>query len=139
MESYLSYEKHLIGTLMDTPLSDYSELMAKTVDHNRFKREYPNIAFIGIIGFDENKGRFVVLKIEHNEKTHNSDKIVSEREVEVLKWVAYGLTNVQIARRLFISENTVKVHLKNIFTKLNVQSRVQASMYAVQQGWLPGS
>lgn len=61
---------------------------------------------------------------------------LSERELEILQLVAAGLSNKEIATRLFLSVNTVKVHLRNIFGKIGVQSRTEASMYAVAQGWL---
>ncbi len=52
---------------------------------------------------------------------------LSEREAEVLALVARGLTNVQIAHQLSVSENTVKFHLQNIYQKLNVNNRTEAT------------
>ncbi len=56
------------------------------------------------------------------------------RELEVLKLVGEGYSNRDIASRLFISENTVKNHLRNILQKLHFENRVQAAAYAIRRG-----
>jgi DNA-binding CsgD family transcriptional regulator len=61
---------------------------------------------------------------------------LSQREQEVLELVATGATNRQIARDLVVSVNTVKVHLRNIFTKLGVESRTEATLIAIREGWV---
>ena len=60
------------------------------------------------------------------------DNDLSKREEEVLKLVASGSSNRKIAATLFISENTVKTHLRNIMNKLGVANRSQAAVYAVK-------
>lgn len=59
------------------------------------------------------------------------DPVLTAREVEVLRLVAGGRTNRQVAAELFISENTVKNHVRNILEKLHLHSRMAAVMYAV--------
>lgn len=59
---------------------------------------------------------------------------MTSREVEVLRLVAKGCTNRDIASLLFISERTVHRHLSNIFTKLGVSSRTAATAYAFEHG-----
>lgn len=61
---------------------------------------------------------------------------LSEREREVLTWVARGSSNKEIAEALSIAENTVKNHLKNILGKLHLRNRVQLATYAVSQGFV---
>ncbi len=63
-----------------------------------------------------------------------TDAQISEREREILQLVASGATNQQIAHQLNISVNTVKVHLRNIFSKIGVVSRTEATLYAVRTG-----
>jgi len=58
---------------------------------------------------------------------------LTDRELEVLRLVATGLNNREIAKQLFISENTVKNHVRNILEKLQLHSRMEAVMYAVRE------
>jgi LuxR family maltose regulon positive regulatory protein len=62
---------------------------------------------------------------------------LSERELEILQLLAEGLTNPEIATRLFLSLNTVKVHARNIYGKLNVHNRTQAVARSQELGLLP--
>ncbi len=68
------------------------------------------------------------------EAIQETESSLSPREGEVLQLVAHGATNKQIADSLFISENTVKTHLRNIMDKLHLANRSQAAAYAVEKG-----
>jgi two-component system, NarL family, response regulator LiaR len=59
---------------------------------------------------------------------------LTEREVEVLRLVAQGLPNEDIAEQLVISERTVRTHVSNILSKLHLANRTQAALYALKQG-----
>ena len=73
----------------------------------------------------------------HKVKAPQAPKSLSQRETEVLGLVSRGLSNKQIAKILFISETTVKSHVKSILQKLNVPSRTSAALYAVRIGLVP--
>ncbi len=60
--------------------------------------------------------------------------VLSEREQEVLRLIAEGISNTEIAERLVISENTVKSHVSNILSKLHLADRTQAAVYAWREG-----
>ena len=62
---------------------------------------------------------------------------LTEREAEVLRWLARGLANKQIAAELGISEHTVKFHVSSIYTKLNATNRTQAVREGLRNGWIP--
>lgn len=64
----------------------------------------------------------------------DDDSDLSDREYEILTWVAQGLTNKEISIQLEISEYTVKNHLKNLFQKLHLNNRVQLAKYAYEHG-----
>jgi DNA-binding NarL/FixJ family response regulator len=59
---------------------------------------------------------------------------LSDREIQVLKLIANGKDNAEIARQLFISPKTVKNHISNILMKLQIENRIQAAVYAVRSG-----
>lgn len=63
-----------------------------------------------------------------------TDDPLTEREVDVLRLVARGMGNQQIADQLIISEATVRTHVSNILSKLHLASRTQAALYALQKG-----
>lgn len=80
-----------------------------------------------------------LLKVKMDEKNNyseNSDNILTRREIEVLKLIAEGLFNKEIAYTLAISEKTVKNHVSNIFKKINVSDRTQAAVYAIKNNFV---
>jgi two-component system NarL family response regulator len=76
---------------------------------------------------------FATLIKRGDERQHVPAPRLTERELEVLKLVAKGLNNRTIAEQLFISENTVKNHVRNILEKLQLHSRMEAVVYAVRE------
>jgi DNA-binding NarL/FixJ family response regulator len=81
------------------------------------------------------KGKKCVLpEIAAGLAEHLSDEALSEREIEVLRHVAAGDRNRDIAARLFIAEETVKVHLKHIMNKLRANDRTQSVAIAARRG-----
>lgn len=78
--------------------------------------------------------RKLILGLGKDEKPEADDAGLTEREVEILKLVARGLSNLAIAQKLFIGEGTVRFHVSNILSKLRLENRIQAALYALREG-----
>ena len=65
-----------------------------------------------------------------------AEEALSEREIAILRLMSEGLSNQEISRRISLSENTVKYHLKNIFQKLHAHNRTEAVTFAMRSGLL---
>jgi two-component system NarL family response regulator len=76
---------------------------------------------------------FAAMAQKDKQEQERSAPRLTKREMEVLTYVAKGLNNRDIARELFISENTVKNHVRNILEKLHLHSRMEAVVYAVRE------
>jgi NarL family two-component system response regulator LiaR len=76
-------------------------------------------------------------EIQRSSELPPTDDPLTERELEVLRLVAQGLSNQAIAAALFIGEGTVRTHVSNILAKLHLANRTQAALYALREGWAP--
>lgn len=76
----------------------------------------------------------VLRQIKENEEKEGLIDTLTERELEVLKYMAQGLTNREIARRMMVSVTTVHSHVSHILSKLEVSSRTAAVIYAMRTG-----
>ena len=73
-------------------------------------------------------------KLMREVRAPESPEALTQRETEVLKLLALGMANKQIARELFVEEKTVKTHVSSILRKLGAKSRTQAALHAVRTG-----
>jgi NarL family two-component system response regulator LiaR len=78
--------------------------------------------------------RMLIDEIKKESELPLSEDPLTDREVEVLKLVAQGLSNKEIAERLVVSEGTVGTHISNILEKLHLANRTQAALYALRRG-----
>jgi len=83
---------------------------------------------------------FHALGLQHDSEGQLAESSgLTKREVAILKAVARGLSNQAIGRELWVSEQTVKFHLRNVFRKLGVGSRTEAARYAFEHGLVESS
>lgn len=78
----------------------------------------------------ENKSYFDTIKDFTRQKEHPVYNL-SEREIEIIKFIVNGLTSIEIADKLFLSEHTIKTHRKNIFRKTGINSVSQLTAFAI--------
>ncbi len=78
--------------------------------------------------------RKLILGYGQNQKAEARVDLLTEREVEVLKLVARGLSNQVIAEKLYVGEGTVRFHVGNVLGKLGLENRTQAALYALRGG-----
>lgn len=127
-------EDHYIFPLLDAGASGY---LLKTVGSEGLIQAI-NTVNSGDIILDPGVAGKVVHRLKHKQAFFAEDMAegLTEREMEVLRAVAYGKTNKEVAERLCISPNTVQVHLRNIFAKVGVKNRIEAVAYARDKEWL---
>ncbi|TFG73082.1 MAG: response regulator transcription factor, partial [Anaerolineales bacterium] len=63
-------------------------------------------------------------------------EVLTQREIDVIRFAAHGMTNREIGHELHISHRTVQGHLANIYIKLNANSRTEAVTEALKRGWI---
>jgi len=72
--------------------------------------------------------------LQHEQKNYDPLENITQREREILYWVAHGLTNKEISRKVYLSEKTVKNHVSHILKKLGLEDRTKAAALAWQKG-----
>jgi NarL family two-component system response regulator LiaR len=88
----------------------------------------------GVASLHPSIAKRVLEEFHHSEKGLTSDEDLTQRELEVLRLIAQGHENREIAVQLVISEATVRTHVSNILGKLHLASRTQAALYALREG-----
>jgi DNA-binding NarL/FixJ family response regulator len=140
----LAEEKVAVKILVLSSYSDRQyirELLSRGASGYLIKDEVPQNILNAIRGVSRGEdgwvSREVAAKLGEMTSLEDDNQELTPRELEVLSLVVDGQTNREIAFNLEISEKTVEKHLHNVFKKLDVSSRVEAAVLAVEQGLLP--
>ena len=80
--------------------------------------------------------RFIIQIVQNGKEAATDENILTQRETDILWGIAKGYTYNDVAERLGISKHTVPSHIKNIYRKLEVNSRSEAVFEAIQRGWI---
>jgi len=88
----------------------------------------------GVASLHPSIAKKLLEELQHVDKQPLADEPLTQREVEVLRLIAQGYENKDIAEKLVISDATVRTHVSNILGKLHLASRTQAALYALREG-----
>ncbi len=72
--------------------------------------------------------------VQRDEGTREAERVLTPRELEIVRMAGHGLRNREISERLFITEGTVKIHFHNIYQKLKITGRLELALYARDKG-----
>ena len=89
----------------------------------------------GVASLHPSIAKKVLDELQHSEREQLPEESLTQREVEVLRLIAQGFENREIAERLVITEATARTHVSNILGKLHLASRTQAALYALKEGF----
>ncbi len=78
--------------------------------------------------------RHLIDEVNGSSEQHAAHESLTSREMDVLQLVAQGFSNKEVADQLYVSPRTVRTHMSNILSKLNLSNRTQATLYALEQG-----
>lgn len=132
MLSAYNYDSYVIASMH----AKVSGFLYKGIDINQLISAIKNIK-MGKHVLDQNAAFNILSTLVSNDNSRPpSIKELHDREIEVLKQAATGLSNREIAGKLEISESTIQAHFANIFRKLNVNSRSEAIFEAMKRGWI---
>lgn len=90
--------------------------------------------YVGRLSLDPKVAQKVIQELRQPARLPLTEEPLTQREVEILKLVAAGLANQEIADQLVVSERTVRAHVSNILAKLHLANRTQAALYALREG-----
>ena len=91
----------------------------------------------GIPSMSSDIAKKLMRELQRTSELPPTKEPLTEREMDVLKLVAQGMTNQEIAEKLMVAEGTVRTHVSNILSKLHLANRTQAALYALREGYTP--
>jgi DNA-binding NarL/FixJ family response regulator len=121
----------------------------KAIEYRYFVRDLSLEVYLGVVaalftglgvwaGLRITRRKVIVVSADFQRNDQELQRLgISKREYEVLELIAQGLSNQEIAEKLFVSLNTVKTHSSNLFMKLDARRRTQAVLRAKELGLLP--